>query len=305
MPTTTASPRSGRRPADGPASCSSISSRRAPASSRSSPSRTCWKPATTSPRACSASSRYSSPIPPSPAISSSAAATSCTWSFRRSPPRTANTSSPPSSRLHRHRRHVLRRLHGRPHRHPRHRHPDPRAPLADAPRRRLAWSACAPCLQRTFRFFGDFHPSTAPMTMPDGSTQIVHRARALPSHLLLMLGNQSMYQKFFSAKSEKAATRATVGWVIGTVILESVIVATGRRRLRALPHRRVSQRPREIIAWSALHAFTGRLSFSARCSSAPSSPRSSPPRTTISSRRPPISSTTSSRATSRPTPPTP
>src|ERR1700741_4731639 len=41
--------------------------------------------------------------------------------------------------------------------------------------------------------------------------------------MLLMLGNQSMYQKFFSAKSEKAARQAVVGWVIGTVILESVI----------------------------------------------------------------------------------
>ncbi len=42
---------------------------------------------------------------------------------------------------------------------------------------------------------------------------------------LLLLGNQSMYQKFFSAKSEKAASRAVVGWLVGTVILESVIVA--------------------------------------------------------------------------------
>ena len=43
--------------------------------------------------------------------------------------------------------------------------------------------------------------------------------------MLLMLGNQSMYQKFFSADSEKAARNAVVGWIIGTVILETVIVA--------------------------------------------------------------------------------
>ena len=43
--------------------------------------------------------------------------------------------------------------------------------------------------------------------------------------MLLMLGNQSMYQKFFSAKSEKDARNAVVGWIIGTVILETVIVA--------------------------------------------------------------------------------
>jgi SSS family solute:Na+ symporter len=42
---------------------------------------------------------------------------------------------------------------------------------------------------------------------------------------LLMLGNQSMYQKFFSAKSERDARVAVVGWIVGTVILESVIVA--------------------------------------------------------------------------------
>ena len=43
--------------------------------------------------------------------------------------------------------------------------------------------------------------------------------------MLLMLGNQAMYQKFFSAKSEHDARVAVVGWIIGTVILETVIVA--------------------------------------------------------------------------------
>ncbi len=41
---------------------------------------------------------------------------------------------------------------------------------------------------------------------------------------LLMIGNQSMYQKFFSAKSEKDASTAVVGWVFGTVVLETLIV---------------------------------------------------------------------------------
>src|SRR5271168_512632 len=43
--------------------------------------------------------------------------------------------------------------------------------------------------------------------------------------MLLMMGNQSMYQKFFSAKSEKDARNAVVGWIVGTVILETIIVA--------------------------------------------------------------------------------
>jgi Na+/proline symporter len=42
--------------------------------------------------------------------------------------------------------------------------------------------------------------------------------------MLLLLGNQSMYQKFFSARSEGDAKRAVAGWIVGTVILETVIV---------------------------------------------------------------------------------
>ena len=73
--------------------------------------------------------------------------------------------------------------------------------------------------------------------------------------MLLMLGNQSMYQKFFSAKSEKAARQAVVGWVIGTVILESVIVALAVVASVVFPSGEVQDHPREIIAWSALHGL--------------------------------------------------
>jgi len=74
---------------------------------------------------------------------------------------------------------------------------------------------------------------------------------------LLMLGNQSMYQKFFSAKSEKDATRATVGWIIGTVILETVIVAIAVVGSAIFRTGEVAERPREILAYSATHAFNG------------------------------------------------
>jgi SSS family solute:Na+ symporter/sodium/proline symporter len=73
--------------------------------------------------------------------------------------------------------------------------------------------------------------------------------------MLLMLGNQSMYQKFFSAKSEKAARQAVVGWVIGTIILESVIVALAVVASVVFPTGEVHEHPREIIAWSALHGL--------------------------------------------------
>ena len=72
---------------------------------------------------------------------------------------------------------------------------------------------------------------------------------------LLMLGNQSMYQKFFSAKTEKDATRAVSGWLVGTVILESIIVAIAVVGSALYPTGEVYARPREILAYTATHAF--------------------------------------------------
>jgi SSS family solute:Na+ symporter/sodium/proline symporter len=74
---------------------------------------------------------------------------------------------------------------------------------------------------------------------------------------LLLLGNQSMYQKFFSAKSEKAAGRAVVGWLIGTLILETVIVAIAVVGSVLFPTGEVAAAPREILAYSGLHGLTG------------------------------------------------
>jgi SSS family solute:Na+ symporter len=73
--------------------------------------------------------------------------------------------------------------------------------------------------------------------------------------LMLMLGNQSMYQKFFSAKSEQAARRAVVGWIIGTVILESVIVVIAMLGHSLALKAHQTPRPREIIAFTGLHAM--------------------------------------------------
>ncbi|HZY62828.1 MAG TPA: sodium:solute symporter family protein [Edaphobacter sp.] len=73
---------------------------------------------------------------------------------------------------------------------------------------------------------------------------------------LLLLGNQSMYQKFFSAKSEKAATHAVIGWIIGTVILETVIVAIAVSGSALFPGGEVHSRPREILAYCGLHGFS-------------------------------------------------
>ena len=76
---------------------------------------------------------------------------------------------------------------------------------------------------------------------------------------LLLLGNQSMYQKFFSARSESDATRSVVGWIIGTVILETVIVALAVVGSSLFPTGEVHERPREILAYLGLHGFSGAM----------------------------------------------
>lgn len=72
-----------------------------------------------------------------------------------------------------------------------------------------------------------------------------------------MLGNQSMYQKFFSAKSQRDASRAVVGWIIGTVILETAIAALAVTGSALFPTGEVSQHPREILAYAAMNGLHG------------------------------------------------
>tara|TARA_B000000460_G_scaffold103888_1_gene72772 strand:- start:427 stop:1845 length:1419 start_codon:yes stop_codon:yes gene_type:complete len=45
--------------------------------------------------------------------------------------------------------------------------------------------------------------------------------------LFLLLGDANMYQKFFSAKSERAARLAVIGWIVGTIVVETLIVSVG------------------------------------------------------------------------------
>ncbi len=71
---------------------------------------------------------------------------------------------------------------------------------------------------------------------------------------LLMLGNQAMYQKFFSARSERDAKIAVFGWIVGTVILETVIVAIAVYG-SALFGKNPDIAPREIIPYTARHGL--------------------------------------------------
>ena len=68
----------------------------------------------------------------------------------------------------------------------------------------------------------------------------------LPTFLLL-IGNQGMYQKFFSARSERDAKLAVAGWIVGTTILETVIITIavlGSSKFH-------TPNPREIIPMTA------------------------------------------------------
>ena len=73
--------------------------------------------------------------------------------------------------------------------------------------------------------------------------------------LLLMLGNQVMYQKFFSARSEKDARVSVIGWILGTLLLETLIVAIAVFGSALYPTGEVAKQPYEIIPYTARHGL--------------------------------------------------
>jgi SSS family solute:Na+ symporter/sodium/proline symporter len=84
-----------------------------------------------------------------------------------------------------------------------------------------------------FTLFGPMHPSQA-------------FGLLLPT-MLLLIGNQGMYQKFFSARSERDARLAVYGWIAGTLLLEILLITVaviGSSKFKL-------DNPREIIPTSA------------------------------------------------------
>ncbi|HEY6846670.1 MAG TPA: sodium:solute symporter family protein [Terracidiphilus sp.] len=73
--------------------------------------------------------------------------------------------------------------------------------------------------------------------------------------MLLMLGNQVMYQKFFSAKTERDARVSVIGWTLGTLLLETLIVAIAVFGRALYPAGEVARHPREIIPYTARHGL--------------------------------------------------
>jgi SSS family solute:Na+ symporter/sodium/proline symporter len=75
-------------------------------------------------------------------------------------------------------------------------------------------------------------------------------ALGLPT-LLLLIGNQGMYQKFFSARSARDARNSVIGWIFGTITLETLLVLVALIASAKLH----TERPREIIPLAAKQAL--------------------------------------------------
>ncbi|MDR3722872.1 MAG: sodium:solute symporter family protein [Terracidiphilus sp.] len=97
---------------------------------------------------------------------------------------------------------------------------------------------------------------------PLGNLTLVRALEFLVPTMLLMLGNQVMYQKFFSARSERDAKLSVVGWIIGTVVLETLIVSIAVFGSALFQTGEAALHPREIIPYTArngLPALMGAL----------------------------------------------
>jgi SSS family solute:Na+ symporter len=105
-----------------------------------------------------------------------------------------------------------------------------------------------------FQFLGNYRMSPDHVRQSVGMG-VIRGMEFLVPVLLLMLGNQVMYQKFFSAKSEKDARISVVGWILGTVLLETLIVAIAVFGRALYPTGEVALHPREIIPYTARHGL--------------------------------------------------
>ncbi len=88
-----------------------------------------------------------------------------------------------------------------------------------------------------------------------GNLTLVRALEFLVPTMLLMLGNQVMYQKFFSAKSERDARISVVGWILGTLLLETLIVSIAVFGSALYPTGEVARQPYEIIPYTARHGL--------------------------------------------------
>jgi Na+/proline symporter len=105
-----------------------------------------------------------------------------------------------------------------------------------------------------FQVLGNYRLSPSGQLQPVGMG-LIRALEFLVPTMLLMLGNQVMYQKFFSARSEKDARTSVVGWILGTLVLETLIVAIAVFGRALYPTGEVALHPREIIPYTARHGL--------------------------------------------------
>src|SRR5712692_9254057 len=82
---------------------------------------------------------------------------------------------------------------------------------------------------------------------PLGPLSLTQALGFLLPTMLLLIGNQGMYQKFFSEKSERDARLAVFGWIAGTLVLETVIIT-----IAVIANSKIHpDNPRQIIPMAA------------------------------------------------------
>ena len=96
-----------------------------------------------------------------------------------------------------------------------------------------------------------------------GTTEPAVLALFLPT-LFLLLGEANMYQKFFSARDERAARLAVAGWIAGTIIVEVLIDSTGVLGSTAVPGMTVVE-SEEIVIRVAMQVLPTALGFLLVC----------------------------------------
>ncbi len=106
-----------------------------------------------------------------------------------------------------------------------------------------------------FQLLGNYRMSSDHVLQPVGFG-VIRGLEFLVPTMLLLLGNQVMYQKFFSAKTQRDARLSVVGWFLGAILLETLIVCIavfGTALYRSSGE--VAALPHEIIPYTARHGL--------------------------------------------------
>jgi Na+/proline symporter len=103
----------------------------------------------------------------------------------------------------------------------------------DLPNGIIILLACCVALPFTVAFAGGLHSASsvlpaqhfAVFSADFGQYPALKAGGYFLATMLLLMGVQSMYQKFYSAKSPREAKRAVALWIIGTIVVETLVVA--------------------------------------------------------------------------------